>query len=718
MSNVQQMESGQERHSSSLEACVLYVLEQIGHPIPQAHLLSLVSNPEGRLTIEDTLRIAAQAGLLSAFGKRPIDAFDSSLAPAILFLKSERAVVLLEVSKDYLVVFDPEFSDQLSKISVSKIRDAYSGFTLLLRPNHSEDITGTNKHKGHWFWSALAASRWSYFQVIMAAMLTSILGLTTSIFTMVVYDRILPNEATESLIALTAGVGIALIFDFLIKMLRSSFIDRAGEKADLLMGRRVFDQLIDLRLAARQGSSGALSNTLREFETLRDFVTSASLVAIVDLPFTALFIFVIYQIGGPLAYIPLTAVPLVLLVGASVQPFLVRLSNKTYKDGQNKQTVIVETLNGIETIKATGSARYMRRRWETAISQQARHSGQSRAITQFALNGTAFIQQTAQIAIIVYGVFLISEGVTSMGALIASVILTGRTLAPMAQLAQTLTRMNNARVSFRSLNSIMNADVERPEDRVWISRPRLEGNITFDNVHFTYPGEMIETLKGVSFEVKPGEKVAILGPIGSGKSTIARMLLNLYQPDSGAVRVDGVDIRQIDPTDLRRNIGAALQNSWLFSGSLRDNLAIGSLRPSDKEILEAARIAGVEDFVARHPLGYDMHVGEKGEGLSGGQMQTICLARALVGQPSILLLDEPTSSLDIQTERDVILNLKRHLNTETVIVITHRTSMLDLVDRVIVIDDGKVTVDGPKDLLKRTRPNTAQSTKEPRMEQK
>lgn len=698
----------QERELSSLEMCLLHVASELDRPLTHAALFAAISDPAGYLTIKDALHAAERVGLQAAFGKRKLTAFDDSLTPAVLMLENERMVVLHKVKKKSYVVYDPELGETLGDIPHTKLAEAYAGYAIILRADHSEDLTQRRASRGHWFWSALAANRWSYMQVVLAAVLTSILGLSTSIFTMVVYDRILPNEATESLIALTIGIGIALLFDFIIKVMRAGFIDKAGQKADLLMGRRIFDQLLDLQMAERKGSTGAMANTLREFETIRDFFTSASVVAIVDLPFIALFIFVIHTIGGPLALIPAIAVPTVLVIGMAVQPFLGRLAERSHSDGQSKQAVLIETISGLETIKSSGASRYMRARWEQAISKQSEHSGQSRAISQFALNATAFTQQVSQVMIIFYGVFLISDGVTSMGALIASVILTGRCLAPLAQLAQTLTRVNQVRTSFRNLNALMLSGSERPDDRSWISRPTMKGKITFEDVRFTYPDQLVETLKGISFDIEPGEKVAILGRIGSGKSTVARMLLGLYQPSHGAVRVDGVDIRQIDPGDLRRNVGSVLQDVWLFSGTLRDNIAIGGIRPSDADVLRASQISGVEEFVSRHPAGYDMPLGEKGEGLSGGQKQAITLARAIVGDPPILLLDEPTSAMDVQNEAAVINNIKREMKDSTMVIITHRTSLLDLVDRVIVIGDGKVQADGPKSILQRGPTGPAQ----------
>ena len=673
----------------------------VGRPITLAEVHDGQSGASGSFGLREALAVASRAGLQAGFGRRALDDIDATLMPAILILGADRAVVLeARTPEGRLVVYDPALGEGGGELAPDVLAQSYSGFALVLRRESTTDggIVG-QAQRGHWFWSTLAQNRWAYMQVLLAAVVANILGLSTSIFMMVVYDRVLPNEAVESLMALTFGIGIALVFDFLIRTLRAGFVDRAGQRADRAMGRRIFDQLLDLQMTARRGSTGAMANTLREFETLREFFTSATLVAVVDLPFIVLFVGVIWMIGGPLALVPAVAVPLVLIVGIAVQPVLARLAEKSFAEGQSKQSVLVETISGLETIKAVGAARQMRTRWEEAIERQAEHSVRSRSVSQFAMNATAFTQQAAQVLIVFYGVFLIMEGTVSMGALIASVILTGRTLAPLAQLAQTLTRLNGARTSYRSLDALMQAETEHPEGRKWLSRPRLSGQIRFDNVHFAYPEAMTDTLRGISFSIQPGEKVAILGRIGSGKSTIARLMLGLYQPKAGAVLLDGTDLRQIDPGDLRRNIGAVLQDVWLFSGSVRDNIAIGAVRPRDAQVLEAAQQAGVDAFVSRHPAGYDMMLAERGEGLSGGQRQSITLARALIGRPPILLLDEPTSSMDVQTEAGVLARMKTDLAKQTVVIITHRTSLLDLVDRVIVIDDGKVVLDGPKSAL-------------------
>ncbi len=686
---------------SAIEACMLNIAETLERPITLAALHSAQSGQNGDLSVRDILSVAQRAGLQAGYGAQNLKAFDDTLVPAMLLLDGGKAVTYHgRAPGGALLIFDPEIGTGLCEVAEQALAKAYTGYAILFRRDHkAELIAKAPGHAGHWFWSALAANRWSYIQVALAAALANLLGLSTSIFIMVVYDRVLPNEATESLIALTIGVGLALLFDFILKLLRAGFIDRAGQNADLFMGRRVFDHLLNIQMKSRTGSTGAMTSTVREFETLREFFTSATLVAVVDLPFIGLFIFVIYLVGGDLALIPALAVPVVLLTGLAVQPILSRMAEKSLKDGQSKQSVLVEAVTGLETIKTTAAGRQMRNRWEQAIERQSSHGAKSRAVTQFALNLTGFTQQAAQVLIVFYGVFLITEGQASMGALVASVMLTGRALAPLGQLAQTLTRVNQARSAYRNLNALMQADSERPEGRSWISRTGVKGAISFSNVHFAYPDQSEDILNGVSFTVNQGEKVAILGQIGSGKSTIARLILGLYTPRVGSVMLDGLDIRQIDPGDLRRNVGSVLQDVWLFSGSIRDNIVSGAIRPSDADLIEAGRVAGVEDFVARHPGGYDQQLAERGEGLSGGQKQAIALARALIGKPPVLLLDEPTSAMDVKTEAQVIQRLKEATKDTTMIIVTHRTSLLELVDRVIVIEGGKIGADGPKSLL-------------------
>jgi len=690
---------------SALEDNVLFVAAELDRPMTRAALLDSETGIRNSLAIQDAVRACHKIGLLTWFGKTTLQDLDATLMPAILILTNGRSVILTEpIAGDKAAIVEPAMDRQVGSVSTEALEQAYSGFALLIRPDYTADADkGVKGTRGHWFWSTLATNGWLYTQVVLAAIVTNILGLITSVFTMVVYDRVLPNQATESLVALTMGVGLALVFDFMIKLLRAAFVDHAGKSADIAIGRRIFDQLLDLPMKARKGSTGALANVLREFETVRDFFTSATLIAIVDLPFVVLYIFVIKTVGGPLALVPALAVPIVLLLGLIVQPSLSRLAESNLYAGQSKQSVLVETVSGLETIKTAGAARLMRARWEDAVNRQSEHGLRSRAITQFALNATAFTQQAAQVLIVFYGVFLIQAGQVSMGALIASVILTGRAMGPLAQIAQTLTRLNQVRSAYKSLNRLMQEESERPTGRQWLQRPTIEGAVAFDDVSFTYPEQSVEVLKSVSFSIQPGEHVAILGRIGSGKSTLVRLLLGLYKPDAGSILLDGADIRQIDPGDLRRHVGAALQEPWLFTGTIMQNIAVGADRPRDEDILRSAAAAGVTDFLNQHPDGFDRVLNERGEGLSGGQRQAIALARTLTGNPSVLVFDEPTSSIDVQTEQAIVQRLAEATKGRTLIVVTHRPSLLELVDRVIVIDDGRVVADGPKSLVS-TRP--------------
>ena len=655
---------------SDLEACLAHAARLLGRSLPEAGPRDAVADDD-RMGLREALALAERAGLIASFGRLDLRDLDALLCPAILILSGDRAVVVEGLAgPQHLIMHDPALAgadgQDAAETDRATLEKVHTGYALLLRARHHEVPGGAVT--GHWFWSAMQDSRWIYVQVVLAAVVANVLGLATSIFTMVVYDRILPNEAVESLLALTLGVGMALVFDFMIKSLRASFIDLAGQRADKAVGRRIFDQVLDIRMQARRGSTGATANTLREFETLREFFTSASLVAVVDLPFISLFVLVIWLIGGPLAIIPAVAVPLVLLIGLAVQPILARLADGAMTDAQTKQAVLVETLTGLETIKAAGLAGRMRDRWDAALERQADHGMKARAVTQFAMNATALTQQAAQVLLIFYGVFLIMEGRLSMGALIAAVILTGRALAPLAQLAQTLTRINQARSSYRALDALMRSDREHPAARQWLSRPHLTGSVTFEDVRLSYDAAPV--------------------PV--------RLAIGHAQP------------RQIAPADLRRNIGAVLQENWLFSGTLRENIAAGAPRATDAMVLAAARLAGVDDVVARHPQGYDMPIGERGEGLSGGQRQAICVARALIGTPSLLLLDEPTSAMDSASEAALIRRLRDDIGARTLIVITHRPSLLELVDRVIVIENGKVVADGPKTILQHRKPGLAE----------
>ena len=689
---------------SPLETCLLDYAQYLGRPLSLALLRSGL--PEGvehadRSHLHD---IAFTAGMQVTEIEHNARSLDEGDLPALMFDEAGNPAIVLELLDDgEAEVIEPGQPAQALKLDEQLFYLEAKTFYRI-----DPDVERLSRRWG-WFWRPIAQNKWAYGQVALAAVVTNVLAISTGIFTMVVYDRVLPNGATESLVALTIGVSIALIFDWIVKTLRGQFLDGAGARVDIQVGQRLFDQLLALDLSERRDSVGGLSSVMREFENLRDFFTSATLTAIIDLPFIFLFLFVIYLIGGPLAVIPLVLVPLVIIVALLTQPFMNQLAAEDFEEGKNKQGVLIETISGLETLKTTNASREMRRRWREAAGRQANSSIKTRILGQLAINVSALAQQISHVGIVAYGAILVSSGQLTMGGIIASVILSGRCMAPLAQLVGVMSRMVQARTSFKALDEFMRRPLDRPLNNKWLAREALEGAVEFRGVGFTYPGAQAPVLKDVSFSIEAGEKIALLGKIGSGKSTLSRLLLGLYHPQQGAVLVDGSEVRQIDPFDLRHNMAIVMQESWLFSGTIRENIAAGAEQPTDEAILDAAKQAGVHDFIADHPQGYDLQISERGEGLSGGQKQAIAIARALVANPAILILDEPTSMMDMSAEARFVERLKEITRDKTLIIITHRTALLELVDRVVVLDQGRVVADGPKSILKKGGGKAARS---------
>ena len=629
----------------------------------------------------------------SSFGIVPLPSWEDHWLPMLTLMNDGTPVVVTK--------FEPHENVQILTLSSHKTTERiswdeffsqYSGYALLAKKLSESE---KNMQSGHWFFSAFRSSRWLYFQVAIAAIVSNFLALTTSIFTMTVYDRIIPNAAIESLYALSLGVILALGFDFIIKTLRARFIDIASKKVDLVVSRKLFNRILNFTASEQQQRSGAMASIVKEFETLREFFTSSTLVILVDLPFIYLFVYVISLIAGPLAYVPMVAAPLVILVGLLLQPFMARAAKGGMESGVNKQAVLVETLNGLETVKAVGAGPLMRDRYQEALAAQANTGAKAKGLSQFMVNFSASVQQYAQIAIIFYGVFLIQDGTITQGALIAAVILGGRAMAPLGQLANVLSRANNALTAYKSLSQLFNSQGKNSEHSFSISRSEFEGHIEFKNVTFNYNPDADATLQDVSLKIEAGQKVALVGKMGSGKSTFLKLISGALNPTSGGVLIDGIDVRQIDNADRLNNIGVMPQEPWLFSGTIRENIQIGYYEYSDEQVIKAAKTSTAIDFVGKLPEGFDYILKEKGVGLSGGQKQTLCLARAMIHNPKILLLDEPTSALDQNSEKQVVDNLQEELSNATALIVTHRNAILAMCDRVVVFDGGRIVADGP-----------------------
>jgi ATP-binding cassette subfamily C protein LapB len=549
-----------------------------------------------------------------------------------------------------------------------------------------------------WLMEPMRANRSTYWKVAIAAVFINIFGLLTSLFTMTVYDRVVPNNATNSLIALTIGFGIVVIFDFVLKLLRAYFVDHAGAQIDRDIGDAVFERMLTMRLELKKGSTGALAGLMRELEALRDFFASATLTAVVDVPFIILTLLIVWIIGGPVVLVPGLMVPLVILVGWLTHPALERLSARAMGEGLLKQSVLVETIGGLETVKAAGASPLMSRRWRKAVESHSDSSLRQRLVASIGVTFATSAGTISYAGVVIVGVNLIAERELTMGGLIACSILAGRAIAPLAQISQLLSRITSTRTAYRQINEMMKLPPEGPEGEA-LALSNVEGKVEFRNVGFRYPGAPERALDGLSFTVNPGEHVALLGRVGSGKSTIARLILGLYPPEEGLIMVDGTDIRQLNPNDLRAHIGAAMQESVLLTGSVRENIQLGRAGVDDEELLRVSQISGTHSFMGQIANGYDLRLADRGEGLSGGQRQSISIARALAGRPPIMVLDEPSSAMDAQTEGALIQRLQEELKGRTTILITHRPPLLALAQRIILLDQGKILSDGPRDTV-------------------
>ncbi|MGI4732980.1 MAG: type I secretion system permease/ATPase [Janthinobacterium lividum] len=549
-----------------------------------------------------------------------------------------------------------------------------------------------------WLLEPMLRNKHVYLKVALAAAMINLFGLITSLFTMTVYDRVVPNNAYESLVALSIGLMIVVVFDFVLKILRAYFVDLAGADIDHDIGGRVFKRLIGLRLDLKKGSTGALTGMMRELETLRDFFASATMTALVDVPFIVVTLVFIALIGGWVVFVPLAAIPIVVAGGYFTRPALDRLSARSMNEGLTKQGVLVETVGALEMVKTSGAGVLLGRRWKRANQAHSDSSMRQRLVSTIAVTVAGSANTLSYAGTVVAGVFLIADHKLTTGALVACSILSGRAVQPLGQIAQLLTRLSATRTAYRQIDRMMEQPSEGPVADA-LRPAALEGRIELRGVDFRYPGAAEKTLDGFNLTIPAGQRVALLGRVGSGKSTIARMILGLYPPQEGLVMIDGTDIRQFDPLALRAKIGTALQESVLLSGSVRENIVLDRAHVDDEEMLRATALSGTHGFMGQIVNGYDLMLADRGEGLSGGQRQSIAIARALAGRPQVLVFDEPTSAMDAQTESQLIDRLEGELKGRTFVLITHRPALVRLVERVIVVEGGKVVTDGPRDAV-------------------
>ncbi len=705
---------------SPLVECLRLMAGHYGRRASMTSLTAGLPIPPTGITPALFIRAAERADLQAKLVERTLEGLAiAANLPCILSLEGDQACIVWQVrhpkgyepskgkEKDikihpktkFLVQF-PETSDEKQAMTMEELAPLYTGYAFFLRPTaRSDERAGPAEiDTGRdWFWATFWKNRTLYVEVVIAAVMINLFGLASSLFIMNVYDRVVPNSAFYTLYALSVGIGIVFIFDFILRNLRAHFLDHAGRRADVNISSMLFEQIMGMTMTARPPSAGVLASNMKEFETLRDFFTSATLAAFIDLPFIFVFIAVIALIGGPLAFVPLAAIPLIVGMGLYLQKPLRKVTRESMHESALKNALLFETIIGLETIKVQAAEGHTQRNWEELTEKASRTSVKSRQLSAFAQNWAVFIQQLASVGIVFVGVFLISDGELTQGSLIACVILSGRIMGPLAQISGLMTRLNQSREALVQLDDLMKKPVERPADKHFISLSHIAGRVEFRDVIFGYPGQETPSLNNLSFVINPGERVGIIGAVGSGKTTIERLLLNLYEPTTGTVQIDGTDVRQIDPGDLRRNVGAVQQSPQLFYGSVRDNITMGHEMAPDRSVLKAAELSGVLEFLRDSSAGLDTQVGERGEALSGGQRQAVAIARALLYDPPILILDEPTASMDPASENRLRKRLDVLCKDRTTILITHKGAMLTMVDKLILLDRGRIVAYGPKE---------------------
>jgi len=691
--------------AADFRAAFQIVCAYLGRPSSQTVLFSGIPDSElDQPDFDSVDRLARRLGLSVQAGSRSSLKAGNIDFPAIALFADGSAQALLERTPEGGIVSGLTGSNEHATVlSVETLlgRELVAIFCFsLVYGNAAEDPTVGQApviEKAHWLTSTLAPFWRTYLQVAVAALVINLIALATPLFTMNVYDRVLPNQAISTLWVLVIGITVALVFDLTLKSARAALIDYAGRKADIRLSYLLFDKVLNSTLASRPFSTGEYANRIGQYEFVREFFTSNTISVLIDTTFGFIFLLVIYMIAGWIVLVPATAFLLALAIGIVAHRSVGKRIAQAANESAQRHALLVESIATLETVKALRAEASLLRRWHELSKISARTSERIKEVSATAANATQFVQQLVTIMIVLAGTYAFAAGDISMGGIIACVMLSSRTVAPIGQIAMTLARLRQAMLSLRILDKIMEQEEDRPASVGFVNRTVSRASVAFQDVCFAYPGSDQQVLNGLAFSVREGGRVGIIGRIGSGKTTIGRVLGGLYPVSSGRILLDGIDVRQYHPAEVRKAVAVAGQAADLFSGTVKENLLIGRPDATDEEILEVSRLTGVDSFVSRHPRGFDMPVGERGSQLSGGQKQALTIARLLLARPRVIYLDEPSGAMDLASERQLIENLKKSFAADvTVIISTHRYSMLELVDRLIVIDQGRVVADGPK----------------------
>lgn len=682
-----------------------------GHPVAEAALSAQVLRDKNlSVNYASLSEVLASHGFENQLSKRNLSDIPALAVPVVAILRDEQAAVITKISgagrnRVYQI---RQSGNVVQELRHDDLNEVYLGYCWFVKPKIAadgrSDLPEYTLPKA-WFWKVIWRFRAYYYQVILATVIINFLALLSSLYVMQVYDRVIPNKTYETLAALSIGVVVAITFELIAKLIRGHLTDIAGKKADLIISSALFRRVMSLRLAEKPASAGSYANNLRDFEAVREFMTSASLLAIVDFPFLLLFVGVIGMLGGvKLAVVPFTIIMIVIVVSFIMQRPLSRYINQSMKESSQRQGLAVEAIEGIETLKVNNATNWAQQKWDFFTAQTSAASIKVKDTSNLIVNFAVAMQQLNTVALVVTGTFLIhstnpSEQIT-MGALIASVILSGRALAPVGQIAGLATRFQSAKHALDGINKIVERPIERAPDRQYITLDDTKGSLQFNQTAFAYQKDAPVAVRGVNLRIQAGEKVAILGSIGSGKSTLLKLAAGLYEPQQGNVTLDNVDLRQLDPNFLRNQVVLLNQSPRLFLGTLRENMDLArsdGYSSSDQDLLNALARFGLDKIIQNHPKGLDMPLGEDGQGLSGGQKQIIALARLTLKQPRVVLLDEPTASLDPSSEILALQALSNWARDKTMIVVTHRPQVLNMVDRIIIMENGVVGMDGKRD---------------------
>ncbi|MBA6252333.1 MULTISPECIES: type I secretion system permease/ATPase [unclassified Colwellia] len=693
--------ASQKLSSDPLLDSLVLITEHYGNPCSPEALAAGLPLTGANLTPELLPQAASRAGLSAKLVRKGLNELPSMLLPCILMLKDKKALVLqeLDIEKNIATVSLPETGGE-EQLTIEGLESSFVGYLFLIKQQYRGDRNfdvHLNSSKEHWLWQKIKNTSSIYRDVIIASVMINVFALVSPLFVMNIYDKVIPNLAFESLWVLAIGAGVAYIFDFILKQLRGYLIDVAGKKIDIEVSSKLFAKVIGIPLEKRSPSVGGMAKQLSEFDSVREFLSSATISALVDLPFAVLFMFCIWLVAGDLVMFPIIAS--ILIIGYTLlnQSKLRKAIEESNKFSGLRHGHLIECLSALESIKANGAEGVVQRAWQQMVGHTSTWLLKSKMITNSVLNFASFIVQISVVAVVVLGVYRVSENLISMGGIIAAVMLTGRAISPIAKLAGLMTRSNQTLSALKQLDTLMEQEGEFEDKAHLVSRTKLSGNINAENISFKYPNAESDSLQPMSVKINQGERIAIVGHNGSGKTTLAKLLLGLYQPSKGSIQFDGLNHRQIHPSDLRKNIGYLPQDIVLFHGTIRDNILFGTRQVTEYQLIRAVQLSGVSAFTDHNSQGLDQQVGESGNALSRGQRQSIVLARAILNSPQILLLDEPTASLDARAEKKFIEAINATAKDRTMLLITHKMDLLKLVDRILVLDKGKLIIDGPKD---------------------